>query len=168
MFVREGIRNWANGRRCHLSVCVCRSGGKINTRHWNWFCHLCGECEHVLLVSECCFFSLCCFALLSTSSPNLSWLPLTSAGFTPHHPLLCPCSRCASWGSNKDKQEKIAPVLQNQTHTEELGQNGCQRCQLSWLNLRLGFILHCMWLCVWIWARVHVATALYFSHCAGI
>lgn len=69
------------------SVSVCRSGRKINTRLWNWFCRLCGGCEPELLV--CVFIlSLCWFALLSTSSPNLFQLLLTSAGFTPHRRLL--------------------------------------------------------------------------------
>lgn len=92
MFWREGVRNCANGSRCHPSLCVwvCRSGRKINTRHWNWFCHLCGECEHVALV-----FSLCCFASLSTSSLNASWLPPTS--LSSHLTIHCfICNRCAS------------------------------------------------------------------------
>lgn len=49
-------------------MCVCRSGGKINTRHWNWFVLsvvnvYMSYCECVI-VCICVSSQFCCFALL--------------------------------------------------------------------------------------------------------
>lgn len=117
MFVREGMRNCANGRCCHLSVCVCRSGGKINSRHWNWFVvSLVNVYMYYWCVCRVFFLpQLSCFALLPTASRNPSWL---SSQPTIHYFI---CSRCTFEDQARTNRRKSHLCYTTKHTQEELG-----------------------------------------------
>lgn len=89
------------------SFCMCAGVGEDKHEVLELVCCLHGECVHAPLVFVsmyvCVFLQLCCFLLFPTASPNLSWLPLSSAEFTAHHRLLY-LQPIFVWGPNKDKR----------------------------------------------------------------